>query len=145
MPPFEGNEYTFGWTKQNICPPPQKKMLNIIFPQQLGWLVGSGEPCFQGRPIQYFTNPYAFILSHCRVMSQDPRGIRSWSSHAACQFLEARTLPTKLINMERFCRGPRSSDLFSISGEEEAGHVLRMRIRLQVKKNVFTCCEVVRS
>ncbi len=24
--------------------------------------VGSGEPCFQGRPIWYFTNPYAFTL-----------------------------------------------------------------------------------
>ena len=39
---------------------------------KISWLVGSGEPCFQGRPIQYFMNPYAFTLSHCRVMSQDP-------------------------------------------------------------------------
>ncbi len=31
-----------------------------------------GEPCFQGRPIRYFTNPYAVTLSHCSVMSQDP-------------------------------------------------------------------------
>ncbi len=47
----------------------------------------SGKPCFQGRPIQYFTNPSP--LSHCRVRSQDPssqsrhppslRGIRSRS------------------------------------------------------------------
>ena len=37
------------------------------------WLVGSGEPCFQGRPIHDFMNLYAFtLLSHCRVMSQDP-------------------------------------------------------------------------
>ena len=26
------------------------------------WLVGFGESCFQGRPIRYFTNPYAFTL-----------------------------------------------------------------------------------
>ena len=35
-------------------------------------MVGSGESCFQRRPIRYFTNPYAFTLSHCRVMSQRP-------------------------------------------------------------------------
>ncbi len=28
----------------------------------VGWLVGSGEPCFQGWPILYFMNPYAFTL-----------------------------------------------------------------------------------
>ncbi len=31
-----------------------------------------GEPCFQGQSILYFTNPYAFTLSHCRVVSPDP-------------------------------------------------------------------------
>ena len=55
------------------------------------------------RPILYFMNPYAFTLSHCRVMSQDPssrsrypplRGIRSRSSQESV--LEARTLPTEL-------------------------------------------------
>ncbi len=37
------------------------------------WLVGSGEPCFQGRPILYFMNHYAFTLfptaGLCLIMS----------------------------------------------------------------------------
>ncbi len=60
----------------------------------------SGEPCFQGRPILYFTDPYAFTLP---LQGYVPRpfisisisphlgGIRSRSSQQSV--LEARTLP----------------------------------------------------
>ncbi len=59
----------------------------------LGWLVGSGEPCFQRRPILYFMNYFAFTLP---LQGYVPRpfisiGIRSRSSQQSV--LEARTLP----------------------------------------------------
>ncbi len=69
-----------------------------------GWLVCFGEPCFQGRPILYFTNTYAITLSHCRVVSQDPSSRSRYPPPErdsiqvlpAVSFLEARTLPTEL-------------------------------------------------
>ncbi len=81
-------------------------------------LVGSGEPCFQGWPIRYFTNPYAFP-SHCRVMSQDP-SFRSrypppWGGFdpgpPSSQFLEAQTLPTELPGLGHLDYFPNISTL----------------------------------
>ena len=81
------------WTERErakfrqLCTLQQK---NCFFRGKSFLLFFSREPCFQGRPIRFFTNPYAFTQSHGRVMSQDPssrscyppslRGIRSRSS-----------------------------------------------------------------
>ena len=59
-------------------------------------LVGSGEPCFQGRPILYFMNPYAFTLIPLKGYVPRPfisisLSPRSWFSQQSV--LEARTLP----------------------------------------------------
>ncbi len=71
-----------------------------IFQHILSFFSLSGEPCFQGWPIPYSTNPYAFTLTtaglcpktlHLDLVIPLPEGIRSRSSQQSV--LEARTLP----------------------------------------------------
>ncbi len=58
---YSGKKYIHCWS-----PPCQFLVMNLNLAAKdftaTVWLVGSGEPCFQGRPILYFMNQYAFTL-----------------------------------------------------------------------------------
>ncbi len=72
---------------------------------RVGLVWFSGEPCFQERPIRYFTNPYAFTLIPLQgyvprpfisiSLSPLPEG-DSIQVLPVVSFLEAQTLPTEL-------------------------------------------------
>ncbi len=75
----------------------------LCIPIGLVWF--SGDPCFQERPIRYFTNPYAFTLIPLQgyvprpfisiSLSPLPEG-DSIQVPQLVSFLEAQTLPTEL-------------------------------------------------
>ncbi len=123
---FSNPKVIFGGNLKRLIP-------NHIKNHPIQQMVASGEPCFQGRPIRYFTNPYAFTLSHCRVMSQDPssrsRFPPPWGGFdpgpPSSQFSEARTLPTELPGLgpiqqmsRKTLSGPKHIFVECLTGEQ---------------------------